>query len=163
MLSAVNLFCVVARTSSLQGIISEDSILRGDLSSIKIGRYCRIGQGTVIRPPYKRFKKGVAFSPLVIGDFVTIEDGCVIQASFIGSYVKIGRNCIVGQRCVLKDCCELKDDTTLPSDSVVPPFTLYGGSPGIQKGNLTGATEELRKEESRSFYLLFTKRQELIK
>lgn len=37
------------------------------------------------------------YIPLKIGDHVTIEDGAVIQAASIGSFVKIGKNAILVQ------------------------------------------------------------------
>lgn len=40
---------------------------------------------------YKRF----AFFPIHIGDYVVIEDDCIINAATIGSFVHIGKGAIV--------------------------------------------------------------------
>ena len=37
----------------------------------------------------------VAFFPLHIGDHVLIEEGSVVNAAQVGSYVHIGKNCVI--------------------------------------------------------------------
>lgn len=37
----------------------------------------------------------VAFFPLHIGDHVIIEEGTVVNAAQVGSYVHIGKNCVI--------------------------------------------------------------------
>jgi len=50
----------------LQGkaIIMADCMIRGDLANVRIGRHCIVSKRTIIRPPFKKFSKGVAFFPL---------------------------------------------------------------------------------------------------
>ncbi|XP_025829236.1 dynactin subunit 5-like [Agrilus planipennis] len=81
----------------LQGkvIIQSDAIIRGDLANVKTGRYCIISKEAVIRPPYKKFSKGVAFFPLTMGDHVYVGERSVVNAANIGSYVYIGRNVVL--------------------------------------------------------------------
>ncbi len=57
----------------MQTILMEDCILRGDLAGIRIGKYCMINRGNVIRPSFKKFSKGFTFFPVHIGDHVMIE------------------------------------------------------------------------------------------
>uniref|UniRef100_A0A8C7EG53 Dynactin subunit 5 n=1 Tax=Nothoprocta perdicaria TaxID=30464 RepID=A0A8C7EG53_NOTPE len=111
-------------------IVMNDCIIRGDLANVRVGRHCVVKSRSVIRPPFKKFSKGVAFFPLHIGDHVFIEEDCVVNAAQIGSYVHIGKNCVIGRRCVLKDCCKILDNTVLPPETVVPPFTVFSGCPG---------------------------------
>ncbi|XP_012500440.1 PREDICTED: dynactin subunit 5 isoform X1 [Propithecus coquereli] len=108
-----------------------DCIIRGDLANVRVGRHCVVKSRSVIRPPFKKFSKGVAFFPLHIGDHVFIEEDCVVNAAQIGSYVHVGKNCVIGRRCVLKDCCKILDNTVLPPETVVPPFTVFSGCPGV--------------------------------
>eukprot|EP01088_Endostelium_zonatum_P019211 TRINITY_DN6521_c0_g1_i3.p1 TRINITY_DN6521_c0_g1~~TRINITY_DN6521_c0_g1_i3.p1 ORF type:complete len:181 (+),score=16.03 TRINITY_DN6521_c0_g1_i3:386-928(+) len=105
-----------------------EAILRGDLSSVTIGKYSSIGINCVVRPPYKRIKGGITFFPVTIGDYVQIEDDCVISAASVGSYVQIGKNCVIGPRCIIKDCVRIEDNSVLPPDTVVAPFSVYGSS-----------------------------------
>ncbi|XP_018648213.1 putative dynactin subunit P25 [Schistosoma mansoni] len=136
-------------------IIMSDCIIRGDLANIRIGRHCVIGRKAVIRPPFKKFSKGVAFFPLHIGDNVFIEEDSIVNAAQIGSYVHIGKNCVIGRRCVLKDACSLRDNTVLPPETVVPPFSIYGGSPGRLIGELPECTPDLMVDLTHGFYYHF--------
>ncbi|CAN8007440.1 unnamed protein product [Ixodes pacificus] len=79
-------------------IIQSKSIIRGDLANVRIGRHCVISSSSVIRPPFKKFSKGVAFFPLQIGDHVFIDEGSVVNAAHVGSFVFIGKNCVIVSR-----------------------------------------------------------------
>lgn len=136
-------------------IIMADCMIRGDLANVRIGRHCVISQKTVIRPPFKKFSKGVAFFPLHIGDHVIIEENTIVNAAQVGSYVHIGKNCVIGRRCVLKDCCAVADNAVLPPETVVPPFTLYAGSPGTFDSELPECTQDLMIDITRSYYQHF--------
>ncbi|XP_060530384.1 dynactin subunit 5 [Cylas formicarius] len=141
----------------LQGkvIVQSEAIIRGDLANVKTGRYCVISKEAVLRPPYKKFSKGVAFFPLNIGDHVFIGDRSLINAAHVGSYVYIGKNCVIGRRCILKDCCVIEDNTVLAPETVVPPFTRYSGSPGKQVGDLPECQADLMIDFTRSYYQHF--------
>nr|BAG61559.1 unnamed protein product [Homo sapiens] len=62
-------------------IVMNDCIIRGDLANVRVGRHCVVKSRSVIRPPFKKFSKGVAFFPLHIGDHVFIEEDCVVNAT----------------------------------------------------------------------------------
>jgi len=135
-----------------KAIVEKDSIIRGDLANVRVGRNCVIRSRSVIRPPFKRFSKGVAFFPCMIGDHVYIGEGSVISSAQIGSYVHIGRNVVIGQRCVLKDCCQIADNSVLPPDTVVANFSLYAGSPARLVQDLPESTQYLMVEATKQFY-----------
>ncbi|KAL3266197.1 hypothetical protein HHI36_010380 [Cryptolaemus montrouzieri] len=141
----------------LQGkvIVQAEAIIRGDLANVRTGRYCIISKEAVIRPPYKKFSKGVAFFPLNMGDHVYIGEKSVVSAAVIGNYVYIGKNCVIGRRCELKDCCVIEDNTILSPETVVPPFSRYGGSPGVQVGNLPEVQADIMVDYTRSYYQHF--------
>ncbi|XP_042708961.2 dynactin subunit 5 isoform X1 [Chrysemys picta bellii] len=136
-------------------IVMNDCIIRGDLANVRVGRHCVVKSRSVIRPPFKKFSKGVAFFPLHIGDHVFIEEDCVVNAAQIGSYVHIGKNCVIGRRCVLKDCCKILANTVLPPETVVPPFTVFSGCPGLFSGELPECTQELMMDVTKSYYQKF--------
>ena len=85
-----------------KNIVQSEAIIRGDLANVRVGRHCIISSKAVIRPPFKKFSKGVAFFPLQIGDHVFIGEGSIVNAAVVSSYVYIGKNVIIGRRCVLK-------------------------------------------------------------
>ena len=53
------------------------------------------GAKSVIRPPFKKFTKGVAFFPFQMGDHVMVGEGSIVNAASVGSYVKIGGCCVI--------------------------------------------------------------------
>lgn len=136
-------------------IVQDDCIIRGDLANVRVGRNCVIKSRSVIRPPFKKFSKGVAFFPSVIGDHVFIEEDSVVNSAQIGSFVHIGKNCVIGKRCILKDCCMIADNTVLPPETMVPPFCVYAGSPARCVAQLPECTEDLMVEATSQFYKKF--------
>lgn len=40
-------------------IVQQEAIIRGDLANVRLGRYCIISKGVVLRPPFKKFSKGL--------------------------------------------------------------------------------------------------------
>lgn len=42
-------------------IVMQDVIIRGDLSNVRIGRYCVLRPRCVIRPPFKKYSKGRSY------------------------------------------------------------------------------------------------------
>lgn len=136
-------------------IIMSDCIIRGDLANVRIGRNCVVSKRAVIRPPFKKFSKGVAFFPLHIGDHVFIGEDSIINAASIGSFVHIGKNCVIGRRCMLKECCAIADNTVLPPETVVPPFTVFSGCPGRFSLELPECTQDLMVNVTKSYYQHF--------
>lgn len=136
-------------------IVQNDCIIRGDLGNVRVGTNCIIKSRSVIRPPFKKFSKGAAFFPSVIGNHVFIEEDCVINSQQIGSYVHIGKNCIIGKRAVLKDCCTIADNTVIPPETVVPPFCVYAGSPGRCVDQLPECIVDLMVDATTQYYRKF--------
>eukprot|EP01067_Filipodium_phascolosomae_P004843 Filipodium_phascolosomae@DN2823_c0_g1_i1.p1 len=138
-----------------RSIIKPGVVLRGDLALLRIGRFVIVGENSVLRPPYKRYKSGFAFFPMSVGDYVSIGNDCVISAAVVGSYVDIGANSVISKRCILKDNSQILPGTVLPPDTVVPPFTVFGGSPGRLLYELNESTQTVHKEKAQSYYKRF--------
>jgi len=156
----------VARSSVLCGsqnivlngksVVQDNCIIRGDLASVRIGRHCVIRKGAVIRPPFKKFSRGSAFFPCMIGDHVWIGEGSIVNAAQIGSFVHIGKDCVIGKRCCLKESCMIEDGAVVPPDTVVPSFHIFGGRPAKSVAMLPESTEYLMTEATKQFYKRFT-------
>ena len=43
-------------------IVLAGVIIRGDLANVRVGRHCVIANKAVIRPPFKKFSKGLVYS-----------------------------------------------------------------------------------------------------
>jgi acetyltransferase-like isoleucine patch superfamily enzyme len=109
---------LVRRRDIFTMLILPGAILRGDLRRtspgqhvvISIGRYCLVGEGSVVRPPGKCYKgyaesrlpdeslmhqRAFTFYPMRISDNVHIGPECIVEAASIGYGVTIGEGCIV--------------------------------------------------------------------
>jgi len=130
-------------------VIEEDVVIRGDFSSVRIGRYCHLGRKTIIRPPSNVSSIGITsngtkqggkggrvssiplqFLPLSVGSHTRIGTDCIIESASIGSSCSIGNSCVISKRVVIKDCCYIHDGTIIPPDTVIPPFSRVLGCPG---------------------------------
>ncbi|KAJ3054748.1 hypothetical protein HK097_000919 [Rhizophlyctis rosea] len=137
-------------------VIQTECVVRGDLRRtggghavvVAIGRYCMLGQRSVIRPPYKTYKGIFSYYPMKIGDHVVIGEDTIVEAATIGNYVHIGKNCVIGRFAVIKDCCRILDNTVIPPNSVVPSFSVYGGNPD----ELPECTQEVYEAQTKEFY-----------
>ncbi len=140
-------------------IIQADCILRGDLfrvrtestghssASITTGRYCFFSSETVIRPPCRPHKEAVSYYPMKLGEHVYVGKGAVVEAASIGSYVRIGENCVIGKFAIIKDYVEIEDNSVVPASAVIAPFSRVRGKPGL-------VVEELSENAQRRLSLL---------
>ncbi len=123
-----------------KSIIYPNAHIRGDMTSIRIGRYCSIGENTIIRPPsyqaslnkkgHNRDENPIQFLPSLIGNHTRIGNNCVIESASIGSCVYIANNVVISKRVIVKDCCYIEEGTVIAPDMVIPPFSRVGGCPG---------------------------------
>jgi dynactin-5 len=135
-----------------KSIIHPNTHIRGDMTNIRIGRYCSIGANTIIRPPSYQTSLGgsggsgskasgygigatetqkmLQFLPSLIGNHTRIGQNCVIESASIGSSVYIADNVVISKRVIIKDCCYIEEGTVVAPDTVIPPFSRVGGSPG---------------------------------
>ncbi|BGP72498.1 hypothetical protein NBRC10513v2_005894 [Rhodotorula toruloides] len=142
--------CVICGSSNIvlggKSILQPGCILRGDLRragagattaggreaatvAIAMGKYCNVGEGTVLRPCYKTYKGVFTYYPMKIGDYVTIGANSVVEAASIGNGVEIGKGCIIGPLAILKDICRIAAGAVVGAGTIVPSLTECAGSP----------------------------------
>ncbi|CAK0844208.1 unnamed protein product [Prorocentrum cordatum] len=138
-----------------KSIVKPGVVLRGDLQLLRIGKFVIIGEGSVLRPSYKKYKGNFSFFPMTVGDHVTIGARSIISAAQIGSCVSIGEDCVISKRCMVKENSVVLPGTVLPPDTVVPPLTVFGGHPGQYLGDLPESTAALQKQQAASIYRRF--------
>ncbi|KLO07244.1 dynactin, subunit p25 [Schizopora paradoxa] len=144
-------------------IISSGAIIRGDLRRagpghivvIQLGRYCVVGEGCVIRPPYKTYRGNFNYYPMKIGNYVHIGANSVVEAATIGNHVEIGKNCIIGKFTIIKDCAKIADNTVLLPNSVVPALAHMSGWPAQFIEDLPESTEENIEAQTKQYYNRF--------
>lgn len=99
-----------------------NTVLRGDIERIHVGRYTNIQDNTTVHV--------MGDQPTVIGDYVTIGHNSVIHCK------QIGHNCLIGMGAVLLGYCEIGENTIIGAGAIItqhkkiPPNSLVLGSPG---------------------------------
>lgn len=99
-----------------------NTVLRGDVHYIKIGKDCNIQDGVVIHCTYQKY-------PTILKDRVSVGHSAVIHACTIESDVLIGMGAIV------MDNCHIHSNSLIAAGSVVVPGTIveqnsvYAGIP----------------------------------
>ncbi|KAE9552432.1 hypothetical protein FO519_004373 [Halicephalobus sp. NKZ332] len=134
-------------------ILMDDVVLRGDFNTIKIGKWCVIKERTIIRPAYKQIQIGGVFLKCIIGDYVMIDEDCVIEAVQIGSYVHIGEKSVIGNGVIIKDCVEILPGSVVPPNQVIPPFSVVGGNPAqIEEDEVVEQMQIMMNQANEQFY-----------
>ncbi|MGZ7094911.1 MAG: gamma carbonic anhydrase family protein [Methanobacterium sp.] len=94
-----------------------NAVIRGDMSSIKIGKYTNVQDNCVIHSSHGY--------PLVLGDYVSVGHAAVLHGCIIGDNtliginstvlngVKIGKNSIIGAGAVITEGKEFKDNSLI--------------------------------------------------
>mmetsp|Transcript_89580 Transcript_89580/g.256629 ORF Transcript_89580/g.256629 Transcript_89580/m.256629 type:complete len:216 (+) Transcript_89580:90-737(+) len=136
-------------------VVKPGVILRGDLHLLRVGKYCIIGDGSVLRPSTKQYKGNFGFFPMTIGDYVTIGARTICSAAQIGACVDIGEDCIIAKRCIIKDNSMILSGTVLAPDTVVPPHTVFGGNPGRYLGDLPESMTKTQQQNATNQYKKF--------
>jgi dynactin-5 len=57
-LAVLHLIYMILFVDYMQTIVMTDSVIRGDLANVRIGRFCVVSKSAVIRPAFKKFSKG---------------------------------------------------------------------------------------------------------
>ena len=118
--------------------IWHNCVVRGDLNSIRIGAYSNVKDRTVIHAA-KTAPTGLPAST-VIGQRVSIGQGCLIRSSTIGD------ECVVGDKSILLEGSRMEPLSVLEPGSVVPPGRLVP-SGQVWGGNPARFVRKLSKDE----------------
>lgn len=103
-----------------------NTVIRGDVNSIRIGRKTNVQDGTVVHVTNKTH-------PTLIGDGVTIGHNCTLHGCTIGCYCLIGIGAIVLDGVEIGDECFIAAGSLLTPGTVVPPRSMVMGSPARVK------------------------------
>jgi carbonic anhydrase/acetyltransferase-like protein (isoleucine patch superfamily) len=109
-----------------------NTVLRGDVNSIRIGRRTNIQDLTMVH-----VEKGT--HPTRIGDEVTVGHHVVIHGCTIGNRVLVGIGSVVLNGVVIEDDSFVAAGTLLTPGTHVPSGSMVMGSPGRVKRTLTEA------------------------
>ncbi len=122
--------CYLAENATIVGdvVLGEgcsvwfNTVLRGDVNSIRIGDHVNIQDGSVLHTLYQK-------STVEIGNYVSIGHNVTVHGSIIHDYA------LIGMGSTLLDYVEVGEGAIVAAGSVVlsntkiPPYTLWGGVP----------------------------------
>ena len=115
------------------------AVVRGDVSSIRIGARTSIQDGSVLHVthdgPYRPGGRA-----LLVGDDVTVGHRAVLHACTIGNA------CLIGMGALLLDDVELEDFVMIGAGTLVPPGKKLG-SRGLYVGSPARRARDLSQKE----------------
>lgn len=122
--------CYLADNCTIIGdtVIGDDcsiwfnTILRGDVNSIRIGKKVNIQDGTVLHCLYRK-------SVIEIGDNVSIGHNVVIHGAKICDNVLIGMGAIILDNAVIGENSIIAAGSVVLADTIVEPGSIWGGVP----------------------------------
>ena len=127
------------------------SVVRGDVQSIRIGEGTNVQDGSVLHVSHDGKYSPGGF-PLIIGKGVTIGHRAVVHACTVGDYCLIGIGAIILDGAVLEDYVMLGAGALVPSGKKLEKGYLYVGSPAKQVRPLKDSEKEFL-EYSCSHYI----------
>lgn len=98
-----------------------NTVVRGDVNRIEIGRYSNVQDGSVVHVSDKY--------AAIIGDFVTIGHGAIVHACTIEDHVLIGMGATVLDGAVIGRGSIVAAGAVVTKGTIVPPFSLVAGVP----------------------------------
>ncbi|GLU50870.1 gamma carbonic anhydrase family protein [Dyadobacter frigoris] len=99
-----------------------NAVVRGDVNSIRIGKYSNVQDGAVIHCTYQ--KNGT-----YIGDYVSIAHNAIVHGCIIEDHVLIGMGSIVMDGAVIGTGSIIAAGAIVTQNTKVPPGTIYAGNP----------------------------------
>ncbi len=123
------------------------AVLRGDISSIKIGNNTSIQDNSVVH----------CVEELVIGDNVIVGHTAVIHGKKIGSNIIIGNNATILDGVEIGDYCIIGAGSIVAPNTRIPDRSLVMGVPGKLKSEIS--TKQLAElEQAVDIYSMLTKK-----
>lgn len=105
------------------------AVARGDINSIRIGKYSNIQDNVSLH--------NESNTPLIIGDFTTVGHNAVVHGCTIGDNCLVGMGAIVLNRAIVGDNCIIGAGSVVTEDMVIPANSLVMGIPAKVRRSLT--------------------------
>jgi len=99
-----------------------NTVLRGDVNSIRIGNHVNIQDGSVLHTLYEK-------STVEIGDYVSIGHNVTVHGAKINDYALIGIGAILLDYAEVGEGAIVAAGALVLSYTTIPPFTLWAGVP----------------------------------
>jgi carbonic anhydrase/acetyltransferase-like protein (isoleucine patch superfamily) len=122
--------CYLAETAVIIGdtVIGDgcsiwfNTVLRGDVNSIRIGSNVNIQDGSVLHTLYEK-------STIEIGDYVSVGHNVTIHGAKVGDYALIGMGATLLDHAVVGEGAIVAAGSLVLAGTVIEPHTLWAGVP----------------------------------
>ncbi|HAN17670.1 MAG: gamma carbonic anhydrase family protein [Bacteroidetes bacterium GWC2_33_15] len=150
--------CFLADNSTIVGEVTMgndcsvwfNTVIRGDVNSIKIGNKVNIQDGAVLHCLYEKSK-------IEIGDNVSVGHNVIIHGATIHDNVLIGMGAIVMDHAVIGENSIIAAGALVLDSTIVEPGSIYGGIPAkrIKSVDIQQTKEMIEKIANN--YLMYSK------
>lgn len=106
-----------------------NSVLRGDMAPIIIGKRCNIQDGTVGHVNTQQ--------PLILADEVSVGHAAIIHGCTIGKGTLIGMGAIILNGAEIGEYALIGAGSVVTENTIIPPYTLSFGTPAKVVRELT--------------------------
>ncbi len=110
-----------------------NAVVRGDVSSIRIGDYSNIQDCSVLHGMLNKHE-------VIVGDWVTVGHSVTLHGCTIGNQCLIGMGAVVLNGVKVGDGCIVAAGSLIPEGWELEPHSLWMGSPAKKRKSL-GETE----------------------
>ena len=132
-----------------------NTVIRGDVNFIKIGRNCNIQDGTIIHVSSYGFSaRGKKGSPTIIGDNVTVGHNATIHACEIGDYSLIGMGSVILDQTIIKKNAFIAAGAVVTPGSLIKSKELWAGNPARFIRKISEVEEKLLKNTPEVYFEL---------
>ncbi len=101
--------------------IWHNTVVRGDVNRIEIGRYSNIQDNSVVHVADD--------NPTIVGDYVTVGHGAVLHGCVVEGHCLIGMGAVVLNGAVIGKGSIVAAGAVVREGLVVPPYSLVAGVP----------------------------------
>lgn len=149
--------CYLADNATIIGdvVIGNDcsiwfnTVLRGDVNSIRIGNGVNIQDGSVLHTLYQK-------STVEIGDHVSVGHNVTIHGAHIKDYALIGMGSTILDYAVVGEGAIVAAGSLVLSNTVIEPNTIWGGVPARFIKNVDPAQSKEMNQKIAHNYLMYS-------
>ncbi len=125
-----------------------NTVVRGDVNSIKIGNKVNIQDGAVLHCTYEKTK-------VVIGNNVSIGHNALVHGCTLEDNVLIGMGAIVMDNCYVEKNALIAAGAVLLENTLVEAGSIYAGVPAKKIKQLDEATFKDQNERIANNYVMY--------
>lgn len=121
-----------------------NSVLRGDIDKIHVGKYTNIQDNCTVHV--------MGDCPAIIGDYVTVGHGAVVHGCTVGNHCLIGMGAVLLGYCEIGENCIIAAGSLVTERKVIPPNSMVMGVPGKVVRTLTEAEIQSIHQSALHYY-----------